>query len=287
MSEILSWASRFESLPFLGRLAGQRPSVDEFEDTKQYDSLQKLAFNCSQEIATLLQEGWSEQHAAKLMEVWLRDHGVKSFFHRPFVWWGDRTRFAGVNNYWDYQPTKRALCAGDVFILDVAPIRDGFVADIGFSGCYGQHAGYDGAISYLHELRERIPGMFVAKVGEGQRGHGLWHAIDQDIKSRGYENIHATYPFGVLGHRLRRVPVGLEASFIHFGWQSYWDYLSRGLFGQILNADFRGSIDGLWAVEPHIGGVDFGVKFEEILCVKDGEAHWLCDKPGFHLERAL
>ena len=34
---------------------------------------------------------------------------------------------------------------------------------------------------------------------------------------------------------------------------------------------------GLWAVEPHIGKQDVGVKWEEILVVTDSTAYWLYD----------
>lgn len=32
---------------------------------------------------------------------------------------------------------------------------------------------------------------------------------------------------------------------------------------------------GLWAVEPHLWGPGFGVKFEEILVVTENDAFWL------------
>ncbi len=34
---------------------------------------------------------------------------------------------------------------------------------------------------------------------------------------------------------------------------------------------------GLWAVEPHIGFGEVGVKFEELLVITEGDAHWLDD----------
>jgi hypothetical protein len=62
---------------------------------------------------------------------------------------------------------------------------------------------------------------------------------------------------------------------LNFGWQSYWEFLSRGLFGQLLNAHYEGKLEGLWAIEPHIGGPGFGAKFEQLLWVQDGKAEWL------------
>ena len=193
----------------------------------------------------MIQLGWTEEKTAALMETWLRDHGVKSFFHKPFVWWGDRTRFVNVKNYWDYLPSKRALCENDVFILDVAPIVDGFVSDIGFSGVMGLNPDYDRGLAFLAKLREEIPRL-AENCGQGRF---LWQTLDRIIKEENWDNIHATYPFGVLGHRLHRNQNTVEATFIHFGWQSYWELMSRGLFGQLLNKDFSGDMDGVWAIE--------------------------------------
>jgi hypothetical protein len=38
-------------------------------------------------------------------------------------------------------------------------------------------------------------------------------------------------------------------------------------------------LDGLWLVEPHAGGDGVGAKWEEILVIEEGHAHWLDDTP--------
>jgi hypothetical protein len=278
MSHILNWASQINSIPLLSRLSPRADRIYSENEKTGHKATQRLAQNCVQEISALIKAGWTEKQTANLMETWLRDHGVKAFFHKPFVWWGDRTRFDGVKNYWDYLPTETRLAEDEVFILDVAPILNGYVADIGFSGCYGQNKEYSLGIKFLEELRRELPKMAIACI----EGFQLWEQIDQLIVANGYENIHATYPFGVLGHRLHKNPGSIEATFIHFGWQSYWDLLSRGLFGQLLNKNFSGSLVGLWAIEPHIGTKDFGLKFEEILVVEKDKAYWLEESANFH-----
>ena len=279
MNSLMSLASRVNSLPILSRISPTAARIYSAEEQAGFLRAQSLAQACAQEIGKSVQPGWTELQAASLMEIWLRDHGVRVFFHKPFVWWGDRTRFVGVKTYWDYMPSKRALREGEVFILDVAPIVDGFVCDIGFSGVRGSNPDYEKAILYLENLRALIPLIAL----DCFQGRDLWLQLDAMMTSQGYENIHKTYPFGVLGHRLHRNSAKAEASFIHFGWQSYWDLMSRGLFGQLLNKDFAGKLDGLWAIEPHIGGSGFGAKFEEILVVENGRAHWLNPKSCFHL----
>jgi Xaa-Pro aminopeptidase len=273
MDSILNVASRVNALPLINRLSPSATRDFTEAERQGHFKCQSLAQKCMVEIAPLIQEGWTENKAAHLIEIWLRDHGVKAFFHKPFVWWGKRTRYEGVKNYWDYLPTERRLVKNEVFIFDVAPILDGFVADIGFSGVFGAVPRYQEGIEFLADLRREIP--MIAKSVHRDR---LWFEIDAKMKAQNWKNIHKTYPFGVLGHRLHRNSSTLEATFIHFGWQSYWDILSRGLFGQLLNEEFRGDLRGLWAIEPHIGCDDFGVKFEEILVVTHDDAYWLSDQ---------
>lgn len=281
MNAILNWASKINDLPLISKISPSGMRAHTPQEQQGFANSQALAQRCAEEVASLIQIGWTELQTAQLMETWLRDHGVRTFFHKPFVWWGDRTRFVGVKNYWDYLPGQRVLCEGEVFILDVAPVVDGFISDIGFSGRMGEHPKYDAAIHFLEQLRVEIP----ALASDQAKAPHLWQQLDETIRGAGYDNIHATYPFGVLGHRLHKTRGRMDASLIHFGWQSYWELLSRGLFGQLLNADFQGSLDGLWAIEPHIGGKDFGVKFEEILVVENGSARWLDHVPHYHTER--
>ncbi len=272
VNSLLKSASKITSLPIIKTLSKAANFTPQTGDIEGYLKAQRLAHKCASEIAGMLRPGWSEAHTAELMNTWLRDHKVDSFFHKAFVWFGERTRFDGVRNYFEYLPTKRVLRADEVFILDIAPIVDGYICDIGYTDCMGTNTEFEDARAYLKELRDRIPAMFSQKLSGGE----IWAAIDQDIKQHGYENIHAKYPFSVLGHRIHKSSLEwVKANFINFGWQSYWEFISRGVFGQLLNQNFEGDLTGLWAIEPHLGASTFGAKFEEILLVEDGKAQWL------------
>ncbi len=272
VNSLLKNASKITSLPIvktLSKAANLTPTVD---DVAGYLRAQRLSHKCASEIAGMLRPGWSEAHTAELMNTWLHDHKVDSFFHKAFVWFGERTRFDGVKNYFEYLPTKRVLREGEVFILDIAPIVDGYICDIGYTDCIGANKEFEEARAYLKELRDHIPLMF----GQNSTGGAIWKEIDEDMAQHGYENIHAKYPFSVLGHRIHKSSLErIKANFINFGWQSYWEFISRGVFGQLLNQNFEGDLTGLWAIEPHIGTPTFGAKFEEILLVEDGRAQWL------------
>jgi Xaa-Pro aminopeptidase len=271
-----SEASKINQIPGLHFLARGVNRESTHEELMGYLRCQNLAIQGAKTISEMMQEGWTEIQAAELLDTYLRDNGVHSYFHKPYVWFGDRTRFAAVNSYWDYMPSMRVLKANDVAILDVAPILDGYIADIGYSVVRGaqQSEAVSKAFALLDNLRQEIPQIFV----NATNGAEVWGEVDRRIIEAGFENIHKTYPFGVLGHRVHKVALSqIPASFINFGWHSYWSFLSRGLFGQLLNQDFKGDLKGLWAVEPHVGGEGFGIKFEEILVVDVQGAYWLGD----------
>jgi hypothetical protein len=282
MKPLMRALSKVEALPGIKTLSDSQSRRFTAEEVAGYLRSQTLAQDCALEIGRLIQPGWSEKQAVKAMDIWLRDHGVKSFFHKPFAWWGSRSRFDGIKNYRAYQATDQRLLEGDIFILDVAPIVDGFISDIGMSAVLGDNPAFDQGLRFLTALRAEIPQLVTSL----RHGASVWRAVDQKITAAGYENIHVKYPFGVLGHRVYRTESAGDVGILNFGWQSFWEITSRGIFGQLLNADFSGSMEGLWAIEPQIGGRDWGMKFEEILVVEDGQARWLNPEPRWYLRRS-
>lgn len=279
--DYLRTASKISALPVLAKVAppADRPVTQ--EEREGFLACQKLARRGAAEIASLIREGWTEKQAARLLNTYLRDSGVKAFFHEAFAWYGERTRFTGIRGYRQYQASDRVIRPGEIFILDVAPIYKGYVCDIGYTASLGPNEMLDKARAFLARLRSDIPRLF-----DGARtGEDIWNTIDDRLREAGYDNIHERYPFSVLGHRVHRVKgEALHVGFLNFGWQSYWSLLSRGLFGQLLNAHHNGGLMGLWAIEPHIGGMGFGAKFEEILVVPGygKPAEWL-DPSSFGL----
>ncbi len=264
--------SRVSSLPVLRRFSPPAVPSADAKTLAGYLKSQRLAFAAVREVTSLMREGWTEKQAADLVTTYLRDCGVKDFFHYPFAWYGERTRFDKIRTYSQYSPSKRLLLPGEVFILDVAPILDGYICDIGYTSSLGPNPELDKAMTFLDKLRNEIPKLFSSST----TGSQIWSDIDDTIKKSGYDNIHQKYPFSVLGHRIHHnVLHGPSFRLLNFGWQSYWEFLSRGLFGQLLNANHEGDLSGLWAIEPHIGTSTFGAKFEEILVVDKKKAHWL------------
>ncbi|MEK7690477.1 MAG: metallopeptidase family M24, partial [Bdellovibrionota bacterium] len=164
-----------------------------------------------------------------------------------------------------------------VFILDTAPIVDGFVGDIGYTHSLVPHLGLEAAKARLLKFRQDLPGFFSSSLTTAE----IWEKVDSETRASGFDNIHAMYPFSVLGHRVYKVPFsGMPGLLYPFGFHAYWAGSSRGLLPELLSPHHRGEKTGVWAIEPHIGGNGFGAKFEEILVVDPSDAHrawWLSD----------
>jgi Xaa-Pro aminopeptidase len=277
MKDLLRQASRVHQFPLIGKLL--RPRLKQFshQDLDGFLYTQRLAYRCVQEIASMLRPGQSEKQVCHLMDQWQRDNGVKNFLHRPFAWFGDRSRFDGCPNYSYFLPSNRILKEGDVVILDTAPVVNGYPADIGYALQVGEKSeSFLKSIDALKTYRKELPALFEGRVNSGE---AIYNIVEQWLADGDYDNIHAKYPLGVLGHRLHKMIDGaVPGLLLPFSWQFYWSVLSRGAFSETLGNFHAGELDGLWAIEPHLGirgPVRFGVKFEEMLWIKDGKAHWL------------
>ncbi len=277
LNKLMSKASSLNVRAFVNA----EPNASSSEDLRGFLKSQSLAERGALEVSGLLVAGMTERKASDLLETWLRDHGVNAFFHLPYVWFGERTRFTHIDRrlYQQYMPSGRVLQENEPYILDVAPIVDGYVSDIGFSNFFGESSlSYKKMIKFLAELRNEIPSI----VKTSDSGEQVWKAVDQLILKAGFENIHRQYPFNVLGHRVHKTSsadYGLKL--LNFGALSFTTLLSRGLFSQLMSRKFSGPLDGLWAIEPHIGYGEIGAKFEEILCIAGKEVYWLDQNEKF------
>lgn len=257
-------------------LAPPFPTPEELEGFRR---AQDLAFRCVIDIGREIREGWTEQRTAALMDTYLRDHGVRTFFHTSFAWFGAQTRFdsvpKGIWGYWGFLNSRRTFEAGQVVLLDTAPILDGYMADAAFTFSFVPNPELQKLRALLLKFREEIPKLFARpdkKTGD------IWHEIDERLQSEGYDNCHQRYPFEAVAHRLhhsryRRLP-GIIGPFSLY---SFWSLVSRGFFPEVLGPWHSGNKIGPWAIEPHLGAKGFGAKFEELLVVDAHQARWLTD----------
>jgi Xaa-Pro aminopeptidase len=259
-------------------------SVTDPADLAKFHELQQLAYAAAQSVARTLEPGVTEKQAARRIREYLVNRGVQDWFHTPFAWFGDRTAFRGFRTPLQFFPTHRRLAENMPFILDCAPVRDGYVADIGYAGCLGASPIFEQLMGDLSEYRALI----VTRVNEGVPLRQIYRDVDALIARQGYDNRHRVYPGRVIGHRVgkvrSRLPRFVAAGFGIRSLQTLvGDLIVERMHhrsplwadGEISN---HPPTPGLWAVEPHIGFRDIGVKFEEILVVTgSGSAYWLDD----------
>ena len=264
---------------FLSRFSHGADMLPPPEAMDGFRRAQRLAYETVEHVGRQLRPGMTEKEAADLLEEYLKAHGSERYLHRPFAWFGNHARFDEYESYDDYHPGDRKLEPGATAILDVSPILDGYIGDVGYTMSLEPNREMELAKDFLLELRAEIPGMFMS----GMTPAEIWHAVDERIAAAGYDNIHSKYPFCTLGHRVFRVKPkkGKESRFrigkLFFGWFSVDTNLAFLKIGPAatINAENVGKKLGLWAIEPHIGWNGGGAKFEEILVVEPDRCYWL------------
>lgn len=250
----------------------------------KFREVQQLAYAAAESVGQSLEPGVTEKQAVQRIRDYLLQRGVQDWFHTPFAWFGDRTAF---RNFWTplkFFPTHRRLEEGMPFILDCAPVRDGYMADIGYAGCLGTNPIFEQLMNDLAEYRALI----VTRVRDAAPLRQIYRDVDALLARHGYDNRHRVYPGRVIAHQISmvhsRLPRFIAAGFGIRALQTLvGDLIVERMHhrsplwadGEISN---HPATPGLWAVEPHIGFHDVGVKFEEILVVPaNGDAYWLDD----------
>ena len=252
-------------------------------DLDRFRSVQQLAYECAEAIAATLQPGVTERETTTAMRAWLTGRGVDDWFHLPFAWFGDRTAFERFRVPTQFFPTKRRLEQGMPYILDVAPIVDGYTADIGYAGALGDNRIQARLLDDLSEHRQLILDGVRARRSLRQ----VYDDVDRLLARQGYDNRHRAYPGGVIAHQVGIIRGPFRAkTALGFGIRSL-RVLARDsvrgrrqgwspLWGPTKASDHPPT-PGLWAVEPHVGFRGVGAKFEELLVVTEGDAYWLDD----------
>lgn len=251
-------------------------------EMQRYQKIQQLAYQAVTEARAQLKVGMTEIEAARIVDEFFLSKGHDLFFHRAFAWFGDRTAFKGFKRPEEtldlgqaFMPSEKKLEANMPVILDVAPSVDGHAVDIGYSFFFGENLAHQEARLLLKKFRALI-----LKLAQERRPISyIYQAVENLVKESGFKNCHDLYPLGVLGHRIGKLPfLGLpKLNLRRFAPQSYAYLAKQSLFGStVMKAnETRPLSQGLWAIEPHFGNDQFGVKFEEILVVEKDRVYWL------------
>ncbi len=253
----------------------------------RFRALQRTSFDILQSTARTLSSGDTEQSVARALVKKYRAAGAQSFFHLPVALFGERTALPGDWSLGHFFPRDRKLQPGDSVILDAAPIFDGFLVDTSYSFCFGEAPAHRDMMVFLSQFRESVP----EAVNRGDTFKAISEAVLQTFQAAGYEPAHTKHPGAVLGHRAVKLPrlpfqrrnQGFDA--LSLGWFKFKDSLAATPFGRHSplwnhrHTSDHAPHDGLWLVEPHAGRAAVGAKWEEILVIEGGRAHWLDDAP--------
>ncbi|MEV4257688.1 M24 family metallopeptidase [Spirillospora sp. NPDC049652] len=257
--------------------------TDDPAELERFREIQRLCYRCAEEVAATLEPGVTEREACRRMRRWLRDRGVDDWLHTPFAWFGDRTAFQGFRVPTQFLPSARRLEEGMPYILDMAPVRQGYSADIGYGGVLDGNRIWERLDADLAEYRALI----LELVRERRTFAGIYAEVDALIDRQGYENRHRKYPGRVIGHQVGIIggplPKGVGFPFgVRFLQTIGRELVKERMEGRspLWNGAKQSQhppTPGLWAVEPHIGFRGVGVKFEELLVVTEDDAYWLDD----------
>ncbi len=287
-------------------------------DLSNFKECQRMAYDAVVATAKRLTPGVTEREAAQMIDEEVRARGMSRYFHAPFAWFGSRTAFQGIDRPLDtrafpskllpphfgqkFMPTETRLEEGMGVILDVAPILNDCSADVGYAFAFGRNERIEKALDDLAVFRPLI----LAGVCKEKTMAEIYEDVEAALLDLGYENCHAKYPQGVLGHKVGKIPTRFIPRIPVMRFEvSTFLYLASEELSRLINpwdnhtalwsADSRVSADpGLWAVEPHVGVVqggtglgrardgerpsdEFGVKWEEIIHVTDNNAYYLDD----------
>lgn len=263
------------------------------EDLARFREVQRLAYRCAETIGADLKPGVTERQVAARMKEFLRDHGADDCFHQPFAWFGDRTAFRGFIGFRQlggfnpaFYPGGRELEENMPFILDCAPTRHGYTADIGWCGVIGENPILDRLMDDLLDYRVLILDLVRQRCNLSE----VSQAVDRLCAQHGYEPRHKAYPFEVLAHRVEKLADDgkpRHSSLFRFGVRNVGELVrdrirgAREGWSPLWNSGHGSDhppTPGLWAVEPHLGFRGVGAKWEELLVVTGDDAFWLDDE---------
>jgi len=270
-------------------------------DLSNFRECQSLAYDAVAAVEKRLQAGQTEKEAAQMIDEEIKARGMHRYFHAPFAWFGERTAFHGIERPFDtrqfptkllpphfgleFMPKDNRLEDGMCVILDVAPIFNDCSADVGYAFAFGENAKVEKALDDLEVFRPLI----LSGVCKEKTMAQIYEEVSEALADMGYKNCHAIYPQGVLGHKVGKIPTRFFPRIPIMRFEvSTFAYLLGEELTRLINpwdnhtalwhADARVSADpGLWALEPHIGAEEFGVKWEEILVITDNNAYYLDD----------
>jgi Xaa-Pro aminopeptidase len=254
---------------------------------EEFRRWQRTSYAVLEEVAGQLTEGTTERDATRLAMKAYRREGADRFFHLPVALFGERTALPEPWTTESFWPTDRALAPGDSFVLDASAMFSGYLVDTSMSGCLGTNPAHTEAMADDLAHRDEI----LAAVQAGATFREIARQVDGAMQARGDRNCHQLHPEAVLGHRVLRFPTpgdvpppdgsGFDTTVLRWFVEGIAAARTVGTPSPTWSDQAISDhlpAPGLWAVEPHLGRGAIGVKWEELLVITDGDAHWLDDQ---------
>lgn len=260
-------------------------------ELERFRHYQRQTYEILEAAANTLQLGMTENQATHALRKAFHLAGAHNYFHVPVALFGERTAYPGDFGGFEALSTDNRLLAGDVVILDAAPIFEGYTVDASLAWNWGGNDTFDSLDAELPTLRHLIHD----RINDGASFQAIAFEVDDRIRELGFENCHRKHIGAVLGHRVTRADSARLSSWSYKGlavkqvaWFLTKSRLAGKRFGTVTpnwnhsNACKDIAPHGLWAVEPHLAAKGVGVKFEELLLIDDNGAQWLDDDLPHH-----
>src|SRR4051794_4161135 len=167
-------------------------------DDAGFRHAQRLAYTCVEAVAARLAPGDTEREACARVRAWLAARGARGSLHAPFAGFGDRTGFTGFRTPLAFFPTRRRLEAGMPYILDCAPIVDGYTADVGYTGWLGHSPIAARLLDDLVHHRALV----LEQVAAGAPGGSIYETVTEVAARQGHAVAHRASPLAPLVHRV-------------------------------------------------------------------------------------
>jgi Xaa-Pro aminopeptidase len=188
-------------------------------------------------IKSLIVPGMTEQEAIKEANSYLAGQGVRKFWHRTHIRFGESTVLSFEDSYRD----RVILKDHDIFYIDIGPVWDGVEGDCGDTFVVGDKPEHLKIKQDVRTLFERVKVLWRQ---ERTSGAGLYDFARNEVEKMGYL-LHPSY---VKGHRL--------SEFSHF------KYTKAG----VADLDFPPAPER-WILEFQIcdKSMGFGAFYEDLL----------------------
>jgi len=207
------------------------------------------------EIVSKIKVGMTEKEVEGVASSVFKKNGVKQHWHMPIIGVGEgstklKSAYALVSSY--FTRHKRILMDGDIVLIDIAPVYNGYPADYTVNHVMGSNPELEALAAYANEVSTKIAG----HVKEGMIVADVFQWAKELIR-KNPDCTLAYPPFISMGHRLCRIPPL---------WQKLPEPgLNYLLFtsGPFITPGNNTLMNGLWIIEPYLIHKERAAKFEQ------------------------